>query len=60
MSELENKERVKCNSIASKMFSLKEFKITEENLKLRLRSNSSIIPSIKELANCLDFVPKLK
>lgn len=59
MEDFEN-ERTKSKSNASKLFSLKEFKISEENLKLRLRSNSCLIPSINDLAYCLDFVPKLK
>ena len=52
--------RIKSNSYNSKVFYLKEFKLTEESLKLRMRSNSSSIPSIDNLSYCLDFVPKLK
>ena len=50
----------KPSSFPTKLFSLKEFKITDNDLKLRLRSNSCAIPSLDQLANCLDFVPKLK
>ena len=57
---MDNDNKNKCNSLASKLFSLQEFKLTEENLSLSLRSNSCLIPSIIDLAYCLDFVPKLK
>lgn len=44
-----------------KVFSLNGFDLKDENqLALRYRSNSCRIPSIYELAYCLDFVPKLK
>jgi hypothetical protein len=54
----ENKNEI--NFLHSKPFNLKDLNITEEDLKLRMRSNSSLIPSIKGLEYCLDFVPKLK
>jgi hypothetical protein len=52
--------RLKPNSFHSKIFYLKEFKLTGESLKLRMRANSSFIPSLDNLSYCLDFVPKLK
>jgi len=60
MEDFIEKNRNKPNSFHSKLFSLKEFKLKEESLDLRFRSNSCIIPSIQQIENCLDFVPKLK
>lgn len=53
-------EYPKANSNNLKSFELKDFKLTHDDLKLKLRSNSLKIPSISQLAYCLDFVPKLK
>ena len=53
-------EKPNNSNSSSLQLALSEFKITEEEYKKKLRSNSCIIPSFQELANCLDFVPKLK
>ncbi len=34
--------------------------IDESSLALRFRSHSCVIPSISDLYNCLDLVPKLR
>lgn len=51
-------DNIKNNKLITKMFSLSG--IDESFLALRYRSNSCMIPSISDLAYCLDFVPKLK
>lgn len=44
-----------------KVFSLNGFDLKDENFfALRCRSNSCRVPSIEDLAYCLDFVPKLR
>lgn len=62
MENDQDKFRNKSNPFASKLFSLKESILKEENLKLPLRSNSCLIPSILDfsISYNLDHVPKLK
>ena len=51
----------KSYSIVTKKYNPNTFNLTEEDdMSLRFRSNSCLIPSLNELSNCLDFVPKLK
>lgn len=55
-NEIDDNSKVKRKSI-TKLFSLNG--LNESSLALRLRSNSCQIPSIFDLAYCIDFVPKL-
>lgn len=57
---LDDEIKNEINFLNSKHFNLKDFNLTQNDLNLRMRSHSTVIPSITQLAYCLDFVPRLK